>query len=263
MCGNRGSIRMWRIDVVSLILAKMGILSILHAWFPVHYANMQFDCVSRSFVILWNPQTPWTLPICFFIRFLCCFCRVKAHIQIPRCRLCRGAPCERANGHASTPSAPTSTKTIINNVRLVRKVSGFTIRNCTFILDPLQNAPSRSLVWIVRSARIRLRNLRFAQLSKFRKRRCVPVCLLKYSNSLKGLFAAEDWACTKCGNVNWARRNTCNMCNAPKVGDLEKRTGYGGGYMERYDVEYIHREVSQLSLLFCHSPIVLRNTFTG
>ncbi|GMS82239.1 hypothetical protein PENTCL1PPCAC_4414, partial [Pristionchus entomophagus] len=58
----------------------------------------------------------------------------------------------------------------------------------------------------------------------------------------KGLFNAEDWACTKCGNVNWARRNTCNMCNAPKVGELEKRTGYGGGYMERYDVEYIHRE---------------------
>ncbi|GMR56530.1 hypothetical protein PMAYCL1PPCAC_26725, partial [Pristionchus mayeri] len=34
----------------------------------------------------------------------------------------------------------------------------------------------------------------------------------------KGLFAAEDWACTKYGNnVNWARRNTCNMCNASKV----------------------------------------------
>ena len=26
----------------------------------------------------------------------------------------------------------------------------------------------------------------------------------------KGLFAAEDWQCSKCGNVNWARRTTCN-----------------------------------------------------
>lgn len=26
----------------------------------------------------------------------------------------------------------------------------------------------------------------------------------------KGLFAAEDWQCSKCGNVNWARRGTCN-----------------------------------------------------
>ncbi|VDN52478.1 unnamed protein product [Dracunculus medinensis] len=40
----------------------------------------------------------------------------------------------------------------------------------------------------------------------------------------KGLFAAEDWACTKCGNVNWARRIACNICNAPKLGDLEIRT---------------------------------------
>ena len=40
-----------------------------------------------------------------------------------------------------------------------------------------------------------------------------------------GLFSAEDWACTKCGNVNWARRSTCNVCNAPKFADVEERTG--------------------------------------
>lgn len=41
----------------------------------------------------------------------------------------------------------------------------------------------------------------------------------------RGLFSAEDWQCSKCANVNWARRNTCNMCNAPKFTDVEERTG--------------------------------------
>ncbi|KAF1766794.1 hypothetical protein GCK72_006752 [Caenorhabditis remanei] len=61
----------------------------------------------------------------------------------------------------------------------------------------------------------------------------------------KGLFAAEDWVCSKCGNVNWARRKTCNVCNAPKLADLERRTGYGGGYMDREDVEYIKRDYDE------------------
>lgn len=41
----------------------------------------------------------------------------------------------------------------------------------------------------------------------------------------RGLFSADDWQCHKCANVNWARRQTCNMCNAPKVIDNEERTG--------------------------------------
>jgi len=54
----------------------------------------------------------------------------------------------------------------------------------------------------------------------------------------KGLFSADDWQCTKCGNVNWARRSTCNMCNAPKFTEVEERTGLGGGFNERGVVEY-------------------------
>ena len=34
------------------------------------------------------------------------------------------------------------------------------------------------------------------------------------------------------------------MCNAPKIGELEERTGYGGGFNERQNVEYVHREES-------------------
>uniref|UniRef100_R4FL79 Zinc finger Ran-binding domain-containing protein 2 n=1 Tax=Rhodnius prolixus TaxID=13249 RepID=R4FL79_RHOPR len=60
----------------------------------------------------------------------------------------------------------------------------------------------------------------------------------------RGLFSADDWQCNKCGNVNWARRQQCNMCNAPKFGEIEERTGYGGGYNDRGVVEYIKRDDS-------------------
>ncbi|XP_019856906.1 PREDICTED: zinc finger Ran-binding domain-containing protein 2-like [Amphimedon queenslandica] len=59
-----------------------------------------------------------------------------------------------------------------------------------------------------------------------------------------GLFSAEDWQCAMCGNVNWARRNECNMCKQPKFAKIEARTGVGGGYCERDNVEYIDREDS-------------------
>ncbi|XP_033115085.1 zinc finger Ran-binding domain-containing protein 2-like [Anneissia japonica] len=60
----------------------------------------------------------------------------------------------------------------------------------------------------------------------------------------KGLFAADDWQCKMCGNVNWSRRNECNVCKSPKVGCVESRTGYGGGFNERENVEYNDRDDS-------------------
>lgn len=62
-----------------------------------------------------------------------------------------------------------------------------------------------------------------------------------------------------CGNVNWARRTNCNVCNAPKINTHGQRTGYGGGYMERDEVVDYKRhedsddefdEVGLLYLLF-------------
>lgn len=63
------------------------------------------------------------------------------------------------------------------------------------------------------------------------------VHIYKYKN----YSSADDWQCSKCGNVNWARRQQCNMCNAPKFGEIEERTGYGGGYNDRGVVEYKER----------------------
>ncbi|GLV32347.1 uncharacterized protein CBL_00943 [Carabus blaptoides fortunei] len=60
----------------------------------------------------------------------------------------------------------------------------------------------------------------------------------------RGLFSADDWQCNKCGNVNWARRQQCNVCNAPKFGEVEERTGFGGGYNDRGVVEYKERNDS-------------------
>lgn len=40
------------------------------------------------------------------------------------------------------------------------------------------------------------------------------------------LFGSEtDWVCNRCGNVNWQRRKNCNVCSAPKISEVEERTG--------------------------------------
>uniref|UniRef100_A0A1D1YE29 Zinc finger Ran-binding domain-containing protein 2 n=1 Tax=Anthurium amnicola TaxID=1678845 RepID=A0A1D1YE29_9ARAE len=49
-----------------------------------------------------------------------------------------------------------------------------------------------------------------------------------------GLFGPNDWPCPMCGNINWAKRMKCNICNTNKPGHNEGgvRGGRGGGYKE-------------------------------
>ncbi|KAG8376825.1 hypothetical protein BUALT_Bualt09G0104100 [Buddleja alternifolia] len=49
-----------------------------------------------------------------------------------------------------------------------------------------------------------------------------------------GLFGPNDWTCPMCGNINWAKRLKCNICNTNKPGTSEGgvRGGRGGGYKE-------------------------------
>ncbi|GJN34240.1 hypothetical protein PR202_gb22887 [Eleusine coracana subsp. coracana] len=36
-----------------------------------------------------------------------------------------------------------------------------------------------------------------------------------------GLFGPNDWPCPMCGNINWAKRMKCNICNTSKPGTNE------------------------------------------
>ncbi|CXI49591.1 zinc finger, RAN binding protein, putative [Plasmodium berghei] len=56
------------------------------------------------------------------------------------------------------------------------------------------------------------------------------------------LFKTNDWKCDDCGNINWAKREKCNICGkskyTKKINDFkpnkEIRTGKGGGH---YDIQ--------------------------
>lgn len=54
-----------------------------------------------------------------------------------------------------------------------------------------------------------------------------------------GLFGPNDWPCPMCGNVNWAKRTKCNVCNTSKPGHNEGgvRGGRAGGYKELDEAE--------------------------
>ena len=39
-----------------------------------------------------------------------------------------------------------------------------------------------------------------------------------------------DWDCGRCGNMNYARRDTCNKCQADKSEQRSYPMGGGGGY---------------------------------
>lgn len=54
------------------------------------------------------------------------------------------------------------------------------------------------------------------------------------NRAVGGLFGPNDWSCPMCGNINWAKRTKCNICNTNKPGHTEGgvRGGRGGGYKE-------------------------------
>ncbi|CAI5518671.1 unnamed protein product [Closterium sp. Naga37s-1] len=54
-----------------------------------------------------------------------------------------------------------------------------------------------------------------------------------------GLFGPMDWPCPMCGNMNWAKRAKCNICNTSRPGTSEggAREGRGGGYKELDEAE--------------------------
>jgi len=56
-----------------------------------------------------------------------------------------------------------------------------------------------------------------------------------------GLFKENDWKCY-CGNINWANRERCNECQAPRPGTKEDRSGRGGGFNEREPLAYKKRD---------------------
>ncbi|CAK9219196.1 unnamed protein product [Sphagnum troendelagicum] len=54
-----------------------------------------------------------------------------------------------------------------------------------------------------------------------------------------GLFGPNDWNCPMCGNINWAKRSKCNICNTSRPGLNEggAREGRAGGYKEFDEAE--------------------------
>ncbi|KAI8069670.1 hypothetical protein BC940DRAFT_332192 [Gongronella butleri] len=60
------------------------------------------------------------------------------------------------------------------------------------------------------------------------------------AKKFKGLFSEQDWKCSNCSNINWAKRDQCNQCLGARPGSAaakaRARKGTGGGFMERDSV---------------------------
>lgn len=63
-----------------------------------------------------------------------------------------------------------------------------------------------------------------------------------------------SWVCKaltvgvgRCGNVNWARRSSCNVCQHNRFQKKEDRGGVGGGFLDREEVVYVNRCAGQPS----------------
>lgn len=62
-------------------------------------------------------------------------------------------------------------------------------------------------------------------------------------NTKNIFFKSNDWKCDDCGNINWAKREKCNICSKSRYTKIlnehknnkEIRTGKGGGH---YDIQH-------------------------
>ncbi|KAL1455472.1 hypothetical protein WDU94_009563, partial [Cyamophila willieti] len=68
----------------------------------------------------------------------------------------------------------------------------------------------------------------------------------------EGIFKAQDWQCKSCGNVNWARRQSCNRCHTSKFDPINM---LNQDELEDDDNMSIHSALSALGSPFNDSGV--------